>query len=92
MVNASINIMDVNVTTRSKTSEEHVFKDREPRKNKFVVDWEVEKKLMKRLMVGTIQWMQVVSLPPNLPTPSNKEWTSNWARMPSLTQPTKTKL
>ncbi len=31
-----------------------VFKDRKPRKNKFVTDWEVEEKL-KRYMVETIQ-------------------------------------
>jgi hypothetical protein len=27
-----VNVVDVNVTTRSKITEEHVFKDREPRK------------------------------------------------------------
>ncbi len=31
-----------------------VFKDRKPRKNKFVIDWEAEEKL-KRYMVETIQ-------------------------------------
>jgi hypothetical protein len=30
--------MDVNVTTRSKIPEEHVFKDRKPTKAKNVVD------------------------------------------------------
>jgi hypothetical protein len=30
--------MDVNVTTRSKVTEEHVFKDRELRKTKSVAD------------------------------------------------------
>jgi hypothetical protein len=34
--------VDVNVTTRSKAIEKHVFKDREPRKAKSVVDWEKE--------------------------------------------------
>ncbi len=32
--------MDVNVTTGSKIPEEHVFKDRKPRKEKNVVDQE----------------------------------------------------
>jgi hypothetical protein len=29
-----VNVVDVNVTTRSKAIEEHVFKDRKPRKSK----------------------------------------------------------
>jgi hypothetical protein len=35
--------VDVNVTTRSKATKEHVFKDNELRKTKSVVDWEKEK-------------------------------------------------
>jgi hypothetical protein len=38
-----VNVVDVNVTTRSKIIEEQVFKDREPRMAKSVVDWEKEK-------------------------------------------------
>ncbi len=56
MVIISVNIVDVNVTPRSKTSEKQMFKYRKPRKNKFIVDWEVKKKL-KRSMVEIIQWM-----------------------------------
>jgi hypothetical protein len=44
--------MDVNVTT-SKAIEEHVFKDRKPRKAKSVVDWE-KKKQLKKSMLETI--------------------------------------
>ncbi len=33
---ADVNVVDINVTTRSKVIEEHVFKDREPRKTKNV--------------------------------------------------------
>jgi len=33
-----VNVVDVNVTTRSKIIEKQVFKDREPRKVKSVVD------------------------------------------------------
>jgi hypothetical protein len=33
-----VNVVDINVTTRSKMIEEHVFKDREPRKSKNVGD------------------------------------------------------
>jgi hypothetical protein len=46
-------MVDVNVTTQSKTSEEQVFKDWKSRKNKFVDDWEAKEKLMKS-MVETI--------------------------------------
>jgi hypothetical protein len=35
-----VNVVDVNVTTRSKAIEEHVFKDKKPRKKINVVDWE----------------------------------------------------
>ncbi len=37
-----VNARDVNVTTRSKVIEEHVFKDSDPRKANNVVDWEKE--------------------------------------------------
>jgi hypothetical protein len=33
-----VNVVDVNVTTRSKVTEKHEFKDRESRKAKNVVD------------------------------------------------------
>jgi hypothetical protein len=36
-------MVDVNMAiTRSKVTKEHVFKDRDPIKKKFVVDWEKE--------------------------------------------------
>jgi hypothetical protein len=38
IVITNVNVVDVNVTTRSKITEEHVFKDREPRNAKNVVD------------------------------------------------------
>jgi hypothetical protein len=37
-----VNVVDVNVTTRSKVTEKQVFKDRKPRKEKNVIDWEKE--------------------------------------------------
>ncbi len=51
---ANVNVVDVNVTTRSKVTKEQMFKDREPRKAKNVVDWEKEKRL-KQSMVQTTQ-------------------------------------
>jgi hypothetical protein len=38
IVIVDVNVVDVNVTTRSKVIEEHVLKDGEPRKTKNVVD------------------------------------------------------
>jgi hypothetical protein len=37
-----VNVVDVNVITRNKTTKEQVFKDKEPRKEKNVVNWEKE--------------------------------------------------
>ncbi len=38
IVTTDVNLMDVNVTTRSNANKEHVFKDREPRKIKSAAD------------------------------------------------------
>ncbi len=46
----NVNVANVNVTIRSKASEEHVFKDREPRKAKTIVDWEKEERLKKSMV------------------------------------------
>jgi len=40
-----VNVVDVNATTRSKVTEEQVFKDRKPRKIKSVADQEKEERL-----------------------------------------------
>jgi hypothetical protein len=45
-----VNVVDVNVTTRSKIIEEHVFKDRKPRQAKNVADWEKEEWLKKSIV------------------------------------------
>ncbi len=42
-ITANVNVVDVNLTTRSKVTKEHVFKDREPRKTKSVIDQEKDK-------------------------------------------------
>jgi cell division protein FtsL len=54
IVITNVNVVDVNVITRIITNEEHVFKDREPRKTNNVIDWE-KKKRLKKSMVETIQ-------------------------------------
>jgi hypothetical protein len=38
IVITDVNVVDVNITTKSKLIEEQVFKDKEPRKAKSVVD------------------------------------------------------
>jgi hypothetical protein len=53
----NVNVVDVDVTTRSKVTEEPMFKDRKPRKAHSVADWEKEERL-KKSMVGTIQQIQ----------------------------------
>ncbi len=42
---ADVNVVDVNVTTRSKVIEIQMFKNKEPRKAKNVIDWEKEERL-----------------------------------------------
>ncbi len=49
-----MNVVDVNLTTRNKITKKQVFKDREPRKAKNVVDWEKEER-SKKSMVEKIQ-------------------------------------
>ncbi len=54
---AEVNVVDANVTTRSKVTKEHVFKDREQKKAKSVTDQE-KKKWLKQTMVEIIQQIQ----------------------------------
>ncbi len=49
IVTTNVNVLDVNVTTRSKTTKEHVFKDKKQRKANNV-DWEKEEHLKKSMM------------------------------------------
>jgi hypothetical protein len=45
-----VNVVDANVTTRSKVIKEHAFKDREPRKAKSAIDWEKEEQFKKSMV------------------------------------------
>jgi hypothetical protein len=66
VTNPLVHIMDVNMAiTKSKVTKEQVFKDKEPIKKKFVVDWEVERRLQQSF-VKTIQEMQVEDLLKNM--------------------------
>ncbi len=42
-VTTNVNVVDVNATTRSKATKEHVFKDRQPRKTNSYIDQEKKK-------------------------------------------------
>jgi len=53
-ISIDVNVVDVNVTTRNKAIEKHVFKDRKPRKAKNVVDWE-KKEWLKKSVLETIK-------------------------------------
>jgi hypothetical protein len=57
---ALINMIDIHVIARSKATEEQVFKDQEPKKNKIKVDWEAKEKL-KKFMVKTKQQISATS-------------------------------
>jgi hypothetical protein len=56
-ITIDVNVVDVNVTTRKKATKEHVFKDKESKEAKNVVNWEKEEWL-KKPMVETIQQIQ----------------------------------
>jgi len=45
IVIADVNVVDINITTRSKITKKQVFKDRKPRKAKNVANWEKEEQL-----------------------------------------------
>jgi hypothetical protein len=42
-----VNVININVVTRSKIIEDQVFQERKPRKNKSIADLEKEEKLKK---------------------------------------------
>jgi hypothetical protein len=84
IVTANVNAVDVNVTTRSKVTEEHVFKDKEPRKEKNVIDWEKEKWL-KQSMVETTKQIQKTQTKIEGPSTSMEGWNTTWSSMPNAT-------
>jgi hypothetical protein len=84
IVIADVNVMDVNVTTRSKVTEEHVFKDRKPRKANSVANWE-KGELLKQSMVETIQHIHKTQTQTKGPSTSMKGWNTTWLGMPNTT-------
>ncbi len=80
----NVNVVDVNVTIRSKVIEKQVFKDREPRKAKSVIDWE-KKEQLKQAMVETIQQIQKTQTQIEGPSTSMEGWDTTQSSMPNTT-------
>jgi hypothetical protein len=62
-----------------------VFKDRKPRKAKSVIDWDKEKRLMKKSMVETIQQIHETHTQTKGPSTSMEGWNTTWPGMPNTT-------
>ncbi len=73
IVIADVNVVDINVTIRSKMTEEQVFKDKELRKAKSVIDQEKEEWL-NQCMVETIQQIQKTQTQIKGPSTSIEGW------------------
>jgi hypothetical protein len=87
-ITSNVNVMDVNVTMRSKVIEEQVFKDREPKKAKSDVDWE-KKKTVERINGGN---NSIDSKNTNLDRMAihiHGGWNKTWLSMPN-TNPVET--
>ncbi len=82
IVTTYVNVVDVNVTTRSKVTKEQVFKDREPRKANSVVKWE-KKEQLKKLMVEIIQYIQKTQTQIERPSTSMEGWNITQLGMPN---------
>ncbi len=70
---ANVNVVDVNVTTRSKVTKEQMFKDKKLKKIKIVTHWEKEEWL-KQSMVETIQQIQKTQTQIKRPSTSMEGW------------------
>ncbi len=84
IVITDVNVVDVDVIARSKATEEHVFKDREPRKAKSAINQEKEEQL-KKSMVETIQQIQKTQTQTKGPSTSMDGWNTTWPSMPNTT-------
>jgi len=58
-----------------------VFKDREPIKKKYIVNWE-EEQILHQYFVKTIQEMQTEDPPQNLIPKEKAQWSTSWVRLP----------
>ncbi len=84
IVTIDVNVVDVNVTTRSKVIEEQVFKDKKLIKAKNVVDWDKEEQL-KQSMVETIQHIQKTQTQIEGPSTSMEGWNTTQLGMQNTT-------
>ncbi len=81
-ITIDVNVVDVNVTTRSKVIEEQVFKDRELRKAKSVIDQ--EKEWLKKSVVKIIQQIQKTQTQIEGPSTSMEGWNTTQPGMPNI--------
>jgi stalled ribosome rescue protein Dom34 len=79
-ITVDVNVVDVNVVTRSMIIEYKVFQEKEPQKNKSIVDWEKEEKL-KKAMVKTIQELQKAQITNKGFFKSIVGWNTMWPSM-----------
>jgi hypothetical protein len=80
--NPLVHMVDVNMAiTKNKVIKKQVFKDREPIKKKYIVDWEKEQNL-HQYFVKTIQEMQTEDPPQNLIPKEKAQWSTSWVRLP----------
>ncbi len=84
-ITIDVNVIDVNVVTRNKITKEQVFQEKEPRKNKNIVDQKKEHK-SKKIMVKTIQQLQKTQvMNKGSSTSSIKGWNTMWLGMLDIT-------
>ncbi len=79
----NVNVVDVNVTTRSKVIKKQVFENRELRKTNDDVNWEKEEQ-SKKSMVETIQHIQKTQNQIEGPSTSMEGQNTTWSGMPNI--------
>ncbi len=79
-ITINVNVVDVNVVTRSRITKDQVFQEKEPRKNKSTVDWEKNQKL-KKTMVEIIQQLHKSQAISEGSFTSIEGWNTMWPRM-----------
>ncbi len=84
IITTNVNVVDVNVDTRSIIIKDQVFQKRKPQKRKSIVDWEKEENL-KKTMVDIIQQLQKSQAISEGSSTPIKGWNTMWPRMPDTT-------
>jgi len=82
-ITTNVNVIDVNVVTRSRIIKKQIFLEIGPRKNKTTVDWEEEK--LKKTMVETISQLQKTQATNEGSSASIERWNKMWPGMFNIT-------